>query len=237
MRLCRIESTDGKSKLNSHELILSVFKPAGWTSFDVVNKLRKELGWKKVGHAGTLDPPAEGVLILLFGDATSRSDEFMDLPKEYQARIRFGVTTTTDDLAGEITETFPIENWSEETILSTIQQFVGLINQVPPAVSAIKVNGKRSYKRVRDGSQVDLSPRQVNVYSIEVLQMKEPEIEIIVHCARGTYIRSLARDFGQTLGWGGSLASLTRTAIGSYRSESALTLPDIIRRSSEFYCR
>jgi tRNA pseudouridine55 synthase len=215
-------------------LILSVFKPAGWTSFDVVHKLRKELRWKKAGHAGTLDPPAQGVLILLFGDATTRSTEFMDERKEYRARIRFGLETTTDDLAGEILKTYPIDDWSETRIRESLRQFCGELQQVPPYVSAIKVEGKRSYKRVRSGTQVDLAPRAVHVYSVELIQIQEPEIEVLISCSKGTYIRSIARDLGQVLGWGGALATLMRTAIGEHRVESALSLQDIILQSSVF---
>jgi tRNA pseudouridine55 synthase len=215
-------------------LILSVFKPAGWTSFDVVHKLRKELHWKKAGHAGTLDPPAEGVLILLFGDATTRSSEFMDERKEYRARIRFGLQTSTDDLEGDVINSFSVDDWSEPKIRAALEPFKGEIQQVPPFVSAIKVQGKRSYKRVRSGTQMDLAPRPVHIYSIELLQVQEPEIEITVSCSKGTYIRSLARDLGQALGWGGTLATLMRTAVGKHRVESALRMQDIISQSSIF---
>ncbi|MFZ5432725.1 MAG: tRNA pseudouridine(55) synthase TruB, partial [Calditrichota bacterium] len=124
-------------------------KPVGWTSFDVVAKLRGALRWKSVGHAGTLDPPADGVLIILCGNATRRTEEFMTLPKEYRARIRFGITTTTDDLAGEPVSETAIADWSEENIRNELAKFTGEIEQIPPAVSAVKVKGRRSYALAR----------------------------------------------------------------------------------------
>ncbi len=215
-------------------LILSVYKPTGWTSFDVVNKLRKELGWKKVGHAGTLDPPADGVLILLFGEATARSAEFMDLGKEYRARIRFGLSTATDDLEGRVTQEYAISNWSQALIENALESFRGIVEQIPPAVSAVKIRGRRSYARARAGELELPQSRPVHFYTIDMTAICEPEIELLITCSRGTYIRALARDLGQSLGWGGALASLTRTAIGPYRIERAALIEEVIHRSNEF---
>lgn len=220
--------------MNSGGLILSVNKPVGWTSFDVVAKLRGALRWKRIGHAGTLDPPASGVLIVLCGTATTRTEEFMALPKEYRARIRFGVTTDTDDLAGKITSQTAIEEWSVARIQTAIQKFTGEIQQVPPAVSAVKVGGKRAYQAARQGRPLELTPRTVKIHRFDLLAERCPEIEILLRCSRGTYVRSIARDLGAELEWGGALASLVRTAIGDYRVERAMTLNTILKRSSEF---
>lgn len=215
-------------------LILSVNKPLDWTSFDVVNKLRGTLRWKSVGHAGTLDPAADGVLIVLCGQATKRTDEFMDLGKEYRARIRFGIVTTTDDLAGTVIAETAVTEWSEAAVRTALAEFTGEIEQVPPAVSAIKVDGKRSYSRVRSGDVVALAPRRVHVYSLSLLDCRPPDIELLISCSRGTYIRSIARDLGRKMGWGGTLAALTRTAVGPYRVEHAFRLADILQHKNEF---
>ncbi|MDD5088285.1 MAG: tRNA pseudouridine(55) synthase TruB [bacterium] len=220
--------------MSSRSLILSVNKPAGWTSFDVVAKLRRALDWKRVGHAGTLDPPATGVLIVLCGGATERADEFMALPKEYHARIRFGITTTTDDLEGKVTSESEISDWSGERILSAMRGFTGEISQVPPAVSAVKVGGRRAYQAARRGERIELTPRTVRIDRFDMLDETRPEIEVLLRCSRGTYVRSIARDLGANLGWGGALAALERTAVGRFRIEHALTLDAILKRSSEF---
>jgi len=196
--------------------------------------IRRNLGWKAVGHAGTLDPAATGILLILCGDVTSRAEEFMGLPKEYTARIRFGLSTITDDFEGDVLECRLIEDWSVEKIETALAHFTGAIEQVPPAVSAVKVGGRRSYRLARSGHSANLEPRIVHIYESKLLTHDLPEISILVRCSRGTYIRSLARDVGDRLGWGGTVASLTRTAIGAHRLERALTLQDIFSRSSEF---
>lgn len=194
------------------------------------------LGWKAVGHAGTLDPPATGVLIVLCGSATVRSAEFMDLPKEYRARIRFGLTTTTDDLCGEVLRQRTVSGWDAERITNVLQSFVGEIEQVPPNVSAVKISGKRSYALTQAGKIPELKARKVRVHSMQLLNVGSPEIEVLVTCSRGTYIRSIARDVGEKLEWGGALADLVRTAIGPYRLASAFSLDEILRRADEFSC-
>lgn len=222
--------------LTSDSLIISVFKPSGWTSFDVVAKLRNLLRWKKVGHAGTLDPSAEGVLLVLFGAATRHCREFTALRKEYRAGIRFGIRTVTDDLDGDLLETKPVASWSVERIQEALNAMRGSILQIPPRVSAVKVAGKRSYARVRNAETFELKPRPVHIHALDLLAAEEPDITLNVVCSSGTYIRSIARDLGQSLGWGGVLASLTRTAIGTYRVENSLTIADIERRRGEFIC-
>jgi tRNA pseudouridine55 synthase len=222
------------SQRSPRGLILALDKPAGWTSFDVVNKLRRELGWRAVGHAGTLDPPATGLLIVLCGTATARCGEFMDLPKSYAARVRFGITTTSDDLTGEVLSERPVDDWNEERIRGALASFVGEIEQVPPRVSAIKLGGKRGYELARAGKSPALPARRIRVYSAKLLNCRAPEVDVLISCSRGTYVRSIARDWGRVLGWGGTLASLTRTAIGPFRIENALSLREILRRATEF---
>jgi tRNA pseudouridine55 synthase len=181
-----------------------------------------------------LDPAADGVLIVLCGAATGRTIEFMALPKEYRARVRFGIVTTTDDLAGDVISSTPVTDWSVERIAEALHSFEGEIEQIPPAVSAIKVQGRRSYARVRAGEKVELAPRPVCVHKIELISAQQPDIELLIACSRGTYIRSIARDLGRQLGWGGTLAALTRTAIGPQRVEQAFSLADILRHKDEF---
>jgi tRNA pseudouridine55 synthase len=222
------------SDLSSRGLILVVDKPAGWTSFDVVNKLRRALGWRMVGHAGTLDPAATGVLIVLCGAATARCGEFMDLPKSYAARVRFGVTTNSDDLTGEVLSEQAVDGWNDERIARALMSFVGDIEQVPPVVSAIKLGGKRSYELARSGKPPVLPARKVRVFSAKVVNSGPPDVDILISCSRGTYVRSIARDWGCLLGWGGTLASLARTAVGRFRIEGALSIDEILRRAPEF---
>jgi tRNA pseudouridine55 synthase len=215
------------------ELVLSVFKPPGRTSFDVVRRVRSLLRYKKVGHAGTLDPPASGVLIVLCGAATKYAADFEDLEKEYRTTIRFGVETSTDDLTGEVIRQSPLEDWSIERIKSALQEFEGNIMQVPPAVSAVKVGGERSYHKAWRGESSELSARQVQVSEINLLGVAKPDIEVRIRCGKGTYVRSLARDLGRRLGWGGAVAQLVRSAIGPYSAEYALSLERIEQMREE----
>ncbi len=209
-------------------LILPIDKPAGWTSFDVVAKLRGGLKWKKVGHAGTLDPMATGLLIVMFGDCTTQSDEFMGLGKSYQGVVQLGVTTDSDDLDGMIMAESDVD-WNEEKIAKSLASFHGEILQRPPAVSAIRVDGKRSYKQAKKGQAVELAPRAVTIYEIKIVEMKNPFVTIDVRCGKGTYIRSIARDLGEMMGCGGALAALRRTAIGNYHIENAWRLSDALK--------
>ena len=196
--------------------------------------LRRRLGWKSGGHAGTLDPSASGVLLILCGSATRRTEEFMDLPKEYRARIRFGFTTTTDDFEGDVIESHPVEGWDERRVVDELRALAQLTEQIPPTVSAVKVGGRRAYKTARSGQQVQLAAHAISIYEAELLTQRAPEIEVLIRCSRGTYIRSIARDLGGRLGWGGALAGLIRTAVGPYRLECALSLHQVFKRSSEF---
>lgn len=233
---CSSKPRGGGGGLRADGLILSVDKPHGWSSFDVVNKLRGALRWKAVGHAGTLDPPATGLLIILCGGCTRRSREFMSLPKQYRATIRFGVETATDDLDGEITAQREIELWERDRIAAALTLFQGTIDQIPPVISAVKIGGRRSYALARSGKAPDLKARSVQVYSLRLLSEQPPEIDVEISCSRGTYIRAIARDVGRRLGWGGALAQLRRTAIGPYHVDAALSLDAVLRRRAELGC-
>jgi len=210
------------------EGILLVDKPVGWTSFDVVAKIRgqirreyQEQGIKptkrqlKVGHAGTLDPFATGLLVILLGDATKKADEFLKLDKVYEATIRLGQTSTTGDSEGEITNVSD-QVPSREEVEAALNKFIGEITQIPPIFSAIKVNGQRAYKLAHAGKEVEIPPRQVTIYSIELLDYTYPDITIRTHVSSGTYIRTLAEDVGVELGVGAYCSTLRRVTIGPY---------------------
>ena len=213
--------------------ILLIDKPKKWTSFDVVAKVRAivraETGQKKpkVGHAGTLDPLATGLLIVLVGkDATKRQAEFMKLDKEYQVELKLGQTSTTDDDEGEktkVSDTRP----SEQEVRESIDSFVGEIQQVPPIFSAIKVDGKRAYKQARAGKEVKMEPRTVTIYSVTDSEYDYPYVRFTAKVSSGTYIRSLARDIGQKLGTGAYMSNLRRTKIGERSLKDAQSIDKI----------
>lgn len=232
--------------------VILIDKPAGWTSFDVVAKIRSNLRRNspqssvngkqklKVGHSGTLDPFATGLLIILTGSATKRQDEFMKQDKVYEATFRLGAVSTTGDPEGEITErgmlnderreATPTTNYhlpSTEEVQKALAKFVGEITQVPPQYSAIKVNGKKAYELARAGKKVELKPRQVTIYSLELLEYVWPEIKVRAHVSSGTYIRTLAEDIGNELGTGAYCLELRRTKIGGYEVKDAKTIEDI----------
>lgn len=194
-------------------------KPAGITSHDVVAKLRKTLGTKQVGHAGTLDPMATGVLVLGVNKATKFLQYITQGRKAYQAQIRLGQVTTSDDAQGEITSTSDTSNVSDQEIRDFLATQIGRIMQVPTKVSAIKINGQRAYDLVREGKEVDIPARQIDIYKLDVIEIKHGEfldIEISVECSAGTYIRSIARDLGSSLGVGGHLISLRRGLVAPF---------------------
>ncbi|MBD5174192.1 MAG: tRNA pseudouridine(55) synthase TruB [Bacteroidales bacterium] len=210
--------------------ILYVDKPLGWTSFDAVKRLRgaltRRLGVKKlkVGHAGTLDPLATGVMILCTGKATKRIDELQTGVKEYIATIALGATTPSFDLETEIDATYPTEHITRELVEDTLRSFTGRIEQVPPAFSAVKVDGKRAYDLARKGRDVELKPKVLVIDEIELLDYAPTSITIRVVCSKGTYIRALARDIGQALGSGGHLTALRRTRVGEVNIADCLTV-------------
>lgn len=249
--------------------VFLIDKPPGWTSFDVVAKIRgmirakyQEQGVKptkrqlKVGHTGTLDPFATGLVIILLGDACSRSDEFLKLDKVYEATIRLGQTSTTGDPEGEITETFDsrfsiLENHkkhgsatvqassvkhqassslhspTQQEVLDVLASFIGTITQIPPVHSAIKINGQRAYKLARAGKTVDMPSRQVIIYSLDLIDYTYPDLKIRTHVSSGTYIRTLAQDIGEALGTGAYCLELRRTQIGQYDVESAISISQL----------
>lgn len=207
--------------------ILNVDKPLGLTSHDVVDRVRRAAGMRRVGHAGTLDPEATGVLLVVLGAATRLSDLLMDGTKQYRGVIRFGATSTTDDAAGKITPSGRALDLDETDIRSLLQRFVGEITQVPPAYSAIKVAGQALYKRARQGQAVEVPSRTVHIERIEVLERYENDLTVEVTCSKGTYIRALARDVGEAAGSGAYLASLVRTASGRFTRADALTLEEV----------
>ena len=214
--------------------VLLVDKPLEWTSFDVVNKLRYELKHKtgvkrfKVGHAGTLDPLASGLLIICCGKATKTIDSYMGMPKEYTGTIVLGATRPSYDMETEIDQTFDISNLTEEQILEVVPEFLGELNQIPPLFSAKKIDGKKAYELARKGSDIELKPNQITIYEFELTRIELPEVDFRVKCSKGTYIRSLAHDFGKALNNGAYLAALRRTAIGDFRVEQAKSIENWI---------
>ncbi|WP_299824589.1 tRNA pseudouridine(55) synthase TruB [uncultured Pontibacter sp.] len=212
--------------------ILLINKPLEWTSFDVVKKVRNTIRVKKVGHAGTLDPLASGLLILCTGKYTKRIDEIQAQEKEYTGTIRLGEITPSYDRETEVTETCDISHLTEEEIKAAAKTFVGTIEQVPPIYSAVMVDGKRAYDLARKGKSAELKARTITIKAFDIASIEGPEIHFKVICTKGTYIRSLAHDLGQKLGCGAHLSSLVRTRIGEYKLEDALTIEDIqeIRR-------
>lgn len=207
---------------------LNINKPIGWTSFDVVKKVRSLSKVKKVGHAGTLDPFASGVLVLALGRATKKISLIQDQEKEYIGEVELGMVTDTLDVTGEIIERHPVDIISQTQVEAVLSQFIGIVEQIPPAYSALKINGVRAYKLARKGKTVVMKPRQVYIHSIDILEFSSPVIKIRVRCQKGTYIRSLARDIGAKLGTGGYLRSLTRTRIGDFLLEDALEIDTLV---------
>ena len=207
--------------------ILNVNKELGSTSFRVVGFVRKSSGVRRVGHAGTLDPAATGVLLICLGQATRISEYLMELPKTYHATVRLGASTTTYDSEGEVTATGDADSVTDAMVREALAAFVGDISQTPPAYSAVKVSGQPAYRMARRGQAVTLKARPTRIRSIEVLRFEPPDIEIVVECGKGTYIRSLAHDLGQALGCGAHLAALCRTRVGPFSVEDALTREEL----------
>lgn len=206
--------------------IINVYKEKGFTSFDVVAKLRGILKTKKIGHTGTLDPDAEGVLPVCIGRATKVCDILTDKDKVYEAVMLLGVETDTQDTSGEVLKELPVEV-SEEDVKEAILSFVGEYAQVPPMYSALKVNGKKLYELAREGKTVERKARNVQIFSIEILEMDLPRVRMSVHCSKGTYIRTLCHDVGQKLGCGGCMDKLLRTKVGVFELADTLKLAEI----------
>ncbi|MGV3504237.1 MAG: tRNA pseudouridine(55) synthase TruB [Adhaeribacter sp.] len=209
--------------------VLLLNKPLTWTSFDVVRKVRNILRIKKIGHAGTLDPLAEGLLILCTGKYTKKIEEIQAQEKEYTGHFTLGQTTPSFDLETEVDEEKDITGITEAQIRLAAKSFEGLIDQVPPIYSAVKVNGERAYTLARRGDSAEIKAKQVEIKAFEITGIAPPLVSFRVVCSKGTYIRSLARDFGQHLGCGAHLSKLVRTRIGPYELHKAYSIDDILQ--------
>jgi len=220
-----------KEKFINGEVIL-IDKPLNWTSFQVVNKIRwiikNTFGLKKikVGHAGTLDPLASGLLILCTGKMTKQIEQFMGQEKEYVGTFSLGATTPSYDLETEINQYFPTEHIDKELLENTLSQFTGTFDQKPPVFSALKKEGKRLYEFAREGLNIDVPSRKVTIQNFEITQIKFPEIDFKVNCSKGTYIRSLVHDYGKSINSGAYLSALRRTKIGEFSVENAMQMED-----------
>jgi tRNA pseudouridine55 synthase len=213
--------------------VLLIDKPYEWTSFDVVGKvrglLRRKLGKKniKVGHAGTLDPLATGLLILCTGKFTKKIDKYQAQEKEYTGTFYIGATTPCYDLEKPVDKHFPTEHITEEMIYEAARRFTGTIEQTPPLFSAVWIGGERAYEVARRGETAEVKTRTVSIPEFEITRIQLPEVDFRVVCSKGTYIRSLARDFGEALGSGAHLTKLCRTRIGSFRLQDAMQVPEL----------
>lgn len=207
--------------------VLVVDKPIGLTSHDVVQIIRRGTGIRRAGHTGTLDPRASGVLVVLIGPAVRLSEYVSASDKRYQATLRLGSSTDTYDSEGTITAETEIGEVDEDKFNEILQQFVGEIEQVPPPYSAVKVKGKKAYEMARKGEDVELEPRMINVYTLEVLEWAPPEIVLDVYCSSGTYVRSLAHDLGTKLGTGAHLIGLRRTKSGQFTLRNSVPLREL----------
>ena len=219
--------------------VLLINKPLTWTSFDVVNKIRyslkKYLGIKKikVGHAGTLDPLATGLVIVCTGKATKEIDQYLGLQKRYVASVRLGATTPTLDMETEPDHEFPWKHVTTQRLEEIVQAFQGEIEQVPPVFSALKVNGRKAYEMARKGQEVKMQPRQVTIHDMQVLEANLPDFKVDVTCSKGTYIRSLARDLGTALDSGAFLTGLIRTEIGDFELDMAQSIETFEKKLKE----
>jgi len=206
---------------------LLVNKPVGPTSHDVVDELRTITGIQKIGHAGTLDPFAEGLLILLIGNYTKKQEEFLGLPKKYEAVLRLGIESDTQDVEGDLRsnniDSIPLR----EEVEDVLDKFKGKISQMPPKFSAVKVGGRKSYEAARKGEELPLEAREIEIYKMRVIWYKYPILNIEVECSKGTYLRAIARDVGRSLHTGAILTSLRRTGIGKYSLDDSIKLSDI----------
>jgi tRNA pseudouridine55 synthase len=217
--------------------ILLLDKPLGWTSFDLVNKVRNSIRRKynlkgkgiKVGHAGTLDPLATGLMIICTGRMTKQIDQFSGLDKAYSGTIVLGASTPSFDLEKEIDTRYPTEHITEDAVRETVRQFLGWQDQVPPLFSAKKIDGKRAYEFARKGEEVEIKTARIEIKSFEVTRIEMPEVDFIIHCSKGTYIRSIARDFGLALDSGAYLTNLRRTSIGNMDIKEAADVQEFLR--------
>jgi tRNA pseudouridine55 synthase len=223
---------------NNYNGLINIYKEPGYTSNDVVAKLRGILHQRRIGHTGTLDPDAVGVLVCCLGSGTRLVEELTDHTKEYIAVCRLGITTDTQDMSGQITAEYPDDTIPDINALNeAVQAFVGDYDQIPPMYSALKVNGKRLYELAREGKEVERKPRRIHIDSISILDATDlanrHEFTMEVRCSKGTYIRTLCNDIGERLGCGGTMAHLTRTAVGSFHLDTAVTLDQVEKMRDE----
>lgn len=218
--------------MSTVEGILVIDKPAGWTSHDVCQFIRRRFKIKKVGHTGTLDPQATGVLVLLLGRYTKRAKDLAASDKEYEAVIELGKSTTTQDGEGEVIEEKAIDAIREEEIHKVVASFCGVQEQLPPMVSALKQNGVRLYTLARKGKTVERKPREITIYDIVCTKIDLPLVHVVLSCSKGTYVRTIAHDIGVRLGTGAYLKELVRTRNGKYRSEDAIGI-DILKKMED----
>jgi tRNA pseudouridine55 synthase len=209
------------------DAIVNVWKPIGWTSFDVVKKIRGSVKPSKVGHAGTLDPFAEGVLVICIGRMTKKVESLMDHEKEYVATIQLGAETDTLDTEGKVIKEAKITPLSNKKIESLLSTFLGKSDQIPPMYSALKVNGKRLYELAREGKVIERKPRKITITEIELLDNNKDSLKIRVKCGRGTYIRVLASDIANAMNTVGFLKSLVRTQVGDFKQEDSIPVENV----------
>jgi tRNA pseudouridine55 synthase len=221
------------NQLNLDEgIVLTLNKPLHWTSFDVVKKVRSVLSVNKIGHAGTLDPLATGLLLVCTGKKTKAINHYQDLEKVYTGEMILGKTTPSIDLETDFDSETPYKHLTEAAIYKLVPTFLGYTNQIPPAYSAIKIHGERAYKKARKGQNPALAPRQVFIRYFVITSIHMPSIKFEVTCGKGTYIRSLVRDFGKQLGVGAYLNALCRTRIGSFKLEDAYDVAALVKAST-----
>ena len=213
--------------------IVNIYKEKGYTSHDVVAVLRKVVGQKKIGHTGTLDPDATGVLPVCLGRATKVCELLTDHDKTYEALLLLGKTTDTQDISGEVLEEKDPAHLTEEEVRSCIESFIGEYDQVPPMYSALKVNGKKLYELAREGKTVERKSRRVQIHGIRILEMNLPHVRMEVDCSKGTYIRTLCHDIGEKLQVGGCMEELERTKVGRFLKEDAVTLDEVSQKMEQ----
>jgi len=209
------------------EGIVVVNKPAGITSHDVVSAVRRKFNMKRVGHAGTLDPMATGVLIVLLGKSTKMFDKFVAFDKAYRATLRLGLKTATADITGKVLEEKPYAGISREQVEEVLKRFTGEIEQKPPMVSAVKHKGERLYKLARQGKDVERTARKVSINELRLLRFDPPDVEFFMACSKGTYVRQLAEDVGDVLGCGACICQIERTKVGPFDISQAVSLEDL----------
>ena len=214
-------------KTNRKEGILLVDKPKGFTSHDIVDVVRRKLGTRRVGHAGTLDPLAEGLLIILVDRYTKLFSKFANFDKEYMGVLKLGEITTTGDSEGKIIEKRDYRGINDGQIEEVASRFIGDIEQIPPMVSAVRVGGRRLYDLARKGIVVERAVRKIKIYSLKIINIDLPLVEFYIHCSKGTYVRKLAEDIGEGLGCGAHIVAIKRLSIGPFKLEKAIKLDDV----------